>query len=205
MVDAGDDPGDTLPGVTTRRYRFNPQILRTTDPWKYLLNGFTDAEINTACARLTVDTDAPEATLSFDAPGPAERTLMGRAVEELGAGRPPNLNRSAEDIGLALLHAATAARAIKGIVTRSAIAPELRLTTDFGAVRDGHPVEAAFAVDRVDAADVVRAAIDEALVDGGRVVLTGEPGAGKTWLCEQLADSHAAAGDLVVRHQLLAG
>lgn len=204
-VDAGDDPGDPLPGVATRRYRFNPQKLRATDPWKNVLKGFTDDELHTACARLVIDTDAPEATLSFDSPGPAERALMRRAVEELGAGRPPNLNRSAEDVGLALLHAATGARAIEGTVTRTSLAPEVRLTTDFGAVRDGHPVEAAFAVDRVDASDVVRAAIDESLADGGRVVLTGEPGAGKTWLCEQLADSYVEAGVLVLRHHCWLG
>jgi len=131
--------------------------------------------------------------------------LLRRATEELGAGRPPNTARAAEDVALALAHAATAARAIDGHVTRTDIAPELRLTTDFGAVRDGHPVERALAVTRTGAAVTLRAEIDTTTFTGGRVVLTGEPGSGKSWLCEQLADAYSANDWIVVRHHCWLG
>ena len=144
-----DDPSDPLPGVTTRRYRFDPQKLRDIKPWEELLADLSDGESNTACARMYIDTAAPAANLSFSTPGPAESVLLRRATEELGAGRPPNTNRAAEDVALALTHAATAARAIDGHVIRTAIAPELRLTTDFGAVREGHPVEPAVAIEKL--------------------------------------------------------
>lgn len=204
-VDPADDPGDPLPGVSTRRYRFDPQKLRDTKPWKKLLHDFSDDELLSACARLVIDTAAPAATLSFNAPGLAETALLRRVTEELGAGRPPNTTRAAEDVALALTHAATAARAIDGQVSRTDVAPELRLTTDFGAVREGHPVEPAVAVTRTSAAEALRAQIDTTAPAGGRVVLTGEPGAGKSWLCEQIADSYRADDWIVVRHHCWLG
>ncbi|WP_328410803.1 AAA family ATPase [Nocardia sp. NBC_00403] len=204
-VGATDDPGDPLPGVTTRRYRFGPEKLRDNKPWVTLLQDFSDDELRAACARLVIDTAAPAASLSFTAPGPAEAALLRRATEELGAGRPPNTNRAAEDVALALAHAATAARAIDGCFSRADLAPRLRLTTDFGAVRDGHPVDTALAVPRTGAAATLHAAIDTTTLAGGQVILTGEPGSGKSWLCEQIADAYRAHDWLVVRHHCWLG
>ena len=40
---------------------------------------------------------------------------------------------------------------------------------------------------------------------GGRVVLTGEPGAGKSWLCEQVADAYRGDDWIVARHHCWLG
>ncbi len=204
-VAPSEDPGDPLLGIRTRRYKFAPDLLRQAAPWTNLLTGFTESDVRSACARLVVDVDAPAASLSFSEPGPAEAALTQRVAVELGAGRPPNTHRPPEDVALTLIHAATKARATNGDVTRASIAADVRLTTDFGAVREGSPVEAALAVARESATATFMDRIDEVAAQGGRVVLVGEPGAGKSWLSEQVADAYRAKDWIVARHHCWLG
>jgi hypothetical protein len=204
-IDAADDPGDPLPGVATRRFKFDPTALQETEPWKTRLAGLAEAQIRTACGHLTIDTSAPASTLDFSAPGPAERALLRRAIEELGAGRTPNTNISPEYAALALAHAATGARALDGNVAREYVLPQLGLITDFGAVAEGHPIETTVAVARVGAAAAVRQHVDAVAPAGGRVVVTGEPGVGKSWLCEQLAGTYRDEDWIVARHHCWLG
>lgn len=198
------DPGGPLPGITTQRHKFAPDKLTQLAPWKTLLSGFTEVEIRRACDRLIIDTAAPAANLSFRDPGPADAALLQRAIE-LGAGRPPNNNRTPEEVALTLVHAATRARSGDAVVTRADIAAEVRLTTDFGAVREGHPVEPGLAVTRQAATSIVKTHIDTAMPPGGLVVLVGEPGAGKSWLSQQVADAYKATDWIVARHHCWLG
>lgn len=204
-VDPSDDPGDPLPGVTTHRYRFDPKLLRDTMPWQNLVQHLTDEQLQAACEQLVVDTSAPASTLDFTDPGPAERALLRRVTEELGAGRPPNTDFPPEYAALALAQSATAARAGDGNVARRRVAPRVGLTYDFGAVVEGHPIETAVAVPRAGAAAEVRSHIDAVAPGGGRVVVTGEPGVGKSWLCEQLAETYRAEEWIVARHHCWLG
>jgi hypothetical protein len=199
-VDAADDPGDPLPGVVTHRFKFDPTGLQEAEPWKTRLIGLAEVQIRTACESLTIDTGAPASTLDFSAPGLAERALLRRVIEELGAGRTPNTNISPEYAALALAHAATGARALDGNVAREHILPQVGLTTDFGAVAEGHPIETAVVVPRAGATAEMRKHVDIVAPAGGRVVVTGEPGVGKSWLCEQLADTYRDEDWIVARH-----
>jgi hypothetical protein len=205
LVDPADDPGDPLPGVATRRHRFDPNALRTIAPWTNLVEHLTDQQLRDACRQLVVDTNAPASSLSFVNPGPVERALLRRATEELGAGRAPNSGISPEYVARALADAATTARATDGTVVRQKLLPELGLVTDFGAVAEGHPVEAAVAVRRAGAAAEVAKQIDAVTPVGGRIVVVGEPGVGKSWLCEQLADTYRGQDWIVARHHCWLG
>ena len=191
--------------MTTRRFKFDPQALQETGPWKKLVADLADARVRTACEHLTIDTSAPASSLDFRSPGPAERALLRRVTEELGADRVPNTHIAPEHAALALAHAATGARALDGNVARERVSPQVGLTTDFGAVAEGHPVEAAVAVPRVGAAAAVRKHVDAVAPAGGRVVVVGEPGVGKSWLCEQLAGTYRDADWIVARHHCWLG
>lgn len=204
-VASADDPGDPLPGITTRRYRFDAQALRENAPWSKLVEGLTQAELLEACAALTIDTCAPSSTLDMSEPGPAELALLRRVTDELGVGKPPNTHISSEAVALSLTAAALAARALMGNVTREFVSPRIGLTTDFGAVVVGHPVEEAVAVSRTGATTLVREHVETAATEGGRVVITGEPGVGKSWLCEQLAEVYETEDWLVARHHCWLG
>ncbi|MFB9831143.1 AAA family ATPase [Actinoallomurus acaciae] len=204
-INAAYDPGDPLPGVATRRFKFDPTALQEREPWKTRLTGLTEVQIRTACEYLTIDTSAPASTLDFSAPGPAERALLRRVVEELGAGRTPNTNIPPKYAALALTHAATGARARDGNVAQERVLPQVGLTTDFGAVAEGHPIETTVVVPRASAAAEVRMHVDTVVSAGGRVVVTGEPGVGKSWLCEQLADAYRDEDWIVARHHCWLG
>ena len=204
-VEPHDDPGDPLPGVTTRRFRFDPQSLRDSNAWKPLVEHITDEPLKSACRLLTIDIGAPASTLDFTRPGAGERILLRRVTEELGAGRPPNSLITPEHAALALAYAATGARALDGSVTREHVAPRIGLITDYGAVAEGRPVESAVAVSRDGAVAMLRKSIDAASSAGGRVVVTGEPGVGKSWLCEQLADYYRGNDWIVARHHCWLG
>lgn len=204
-IDAVPEVSDPFPGITTQKYKFNADRLRQCSPWKKLVDDLDDEQLRLACDQLTIDTSAPASSIDMTAPGPAELALLRRVTEELGAGRPPNTSRAPEDVALAFAYAATAARARTGDVTREAIAPRIGLTTDFGAVVEGHPVEKALAVTRTGAIATLRKHIDSAARDGQRIVLTGEPGVGKSWLCQQLAETYRAENWIVARHHCWLG
>lgn len=200
-----DDPGDPLPGLNTRRFRFDRAELRSRLPWKNLVKHLNDHELQRACDHLIVDTNAPASTVDMSSPGPAEFALLRRVTEELGAGRPPNTNRVPEDVALSLTYAATAARTLKGSVTRHDIAPRIGLAVDFGAVVEGHPIETTVAVARVGAITALRQHVSSVSPKGGRIVVTAEPGAGKSWLCQELAELHQGSNWIVARHHCWLG
>ncbi|MER6625428.1 ATP-binding protein [Streptomyces sp. NPDC000931] len=201
---ASTDPGPALHGLSSRRFRFDAAVLRAREPWKTMLAGISDDLLHRACASLVVDTDLPACSLNIREPGPAEAALLHRITEELGAGRPPNRHRTPEEVALALIETAKAARSRVGTVTIEALLPRLGLEVDFGAVREGHPVDRAAEVRRPSVLTSVVTAVEDAARQGGVVVVTGAPGIGKSWLCEQLGD--ALREDwLAVRHHCWLG
>lgn len=205
-LDPSERPADPLPGIMTSKYRFDPAALRANAPWAGLVQHLSDDDLCTACSTLIVDTGAPSSTISFAEPGPAERALLRRVREELGAGRTPNTDVSPEFVAHALVQAATSARVVEtGIVRRDLIEPRLGLRVDFGAVAAGHPIETDVAVARDGAAAAISRRIDDATPAGGRVILVGEPGVGKSWLCEELTNRYHHSGWIVARHHCWLG
>lgn len=189
QVGPDSDPGPTLHGLSSTRFRFDAAALRANAPWNAMLAGVNDDLLRRICAALVVETGLPACSLNIREPGPAEAALLRRVTEELGAGRPPNRDRAAEDVALALIETAKAARSRIGTVTAEDLLPRLSLAVDFGAVSEGHPVDRAIEVPRPEALVSLVAAVDEAAEHGGVVLITGTPGIGKSWLCEQLGDA----------------
>ncbi|MFJ3692143.1 AAA family ATPase [[Kitasatospora] papulosa] len=203
-VSSGIDPGPALHGLGSKRFRFDAAALRAHDPWKSMLATVSDEVLQRACACLIVDTGVAACSLNIREPGSAEAALLHRITEELGAGRPPNRTRTAEDVALALIETAKAARSRTGTVTVEDLLPRLGLETDFGAVREGHPVDRATEVARPAVLTKVVTAVEDTAQLGGVVVVTGAPGIGKSWLCEQLGDALAQTW-LAVRHHCWLG
>ncbi|MCM3920138.1 ATP-binding protein [Frankia sp. AiPs1] len=190
-VEKGSDPGPVFQGLGRSRFRFDPEALGITMPWRSIFAHMESDTVRRACERIVVDLGLPGCSLSVRDPGPIEQVLLRRVTHELGAGRPPNRHRAPEDVALALIEAAQAARSLngpKGVVTASSLLPRLDLAVDFGAVRQGHPVDRSVEIARPRVLDALVGATSMAARDGGLLVVTGDPGVGKSWLCEQLAD-----------------
>ncbi|KOX42417.1 AAA family ATPase [Streptomyces sp. NRRL F-7442] len=203
-VHTSADPGPALHGLSSKRFRFDAAALRAHALWKELLAEVSGDLLDRACALLVVDTNLPACSLNVLEPGPAEAALLHRVTEELGAGRPPNRHRTPEQVALALIETAKAARSRTGTVTVEDLLPRLSLEVDFGAVREGHPVDRATEVSRPTMLTGVVAAVKDTAQQGGAVVVTGAPGIGKSWLCEQLGDALRETW-LAVRHHCWLG
>ncbi|MGX1886938.1 NACHT domain-containing protein [Streptomyces sp. NPDC055287] len=188
-LSASSDPGPALSGLNSRRFRFSATALRDHEPWRSMLADLDDDLLSSACASLIVDTGVPACSLNVREPGPAEAALLHRVSEELGAGRPPNRHRASEDVALALIDAAKEARARGGAVALDRLFPRLGLNVDFGAAQEGRPVDRAAEVIRPTVLADMTVVVDSAAHTGGVVVMTGGPGIGKSWLCEQLSDA----------------
>lgn len=205
-IDPSHSPLDPLPGIATSKYRFDPAALRATEPWSELVGHLSDDDLRKACDCLIVDTGAPPSTISFDNPGRAERALLHRVREDLGAGRTPNTDIAPEFAAHTLVQAATSARvADTGMIRRDLIEPRLGLRVDFGAVAAGHPIETDLAVARNGAVAAISEQIDRAALAGGRIVVVGEPGVGKSWLCEEVSERYRDSGWIVARHHCWLG
>ncbi len=205
ISDSSDaDPGPALPGLSGDRLRFDADALLSLEPWRSRLASVPAETVYRTCGALVVDVGAPECSLDMRAPGPAELVLLRRVADELGAGRPPNRSREPEDVALALIGAAVAARSRKGSVTAQELLPRLDLVVDFGAVTQGQPVDRSVQVLRPTVLDTLAEVLAATAATGGTALLTGPPGSGKTWLCEQL-DDRLRPDWLVVRHHCWLG
>lgn len=202
---ATDDPGPVLSGLPTTRHRFDKSLLRTSKPWSKLLKDVLDSDLERLCTSLIVETGAPRMSQDVRDPGPAEKILLRRVVNELGAGHPPNQGRTAEDVALALIAAAQAARSGDAHVTKASLIPKMDLVVDYGAVSAGHPVDPSTKVGRADVVSDLKGAVAAAAYSGTSVTITGAPGLGKSWTCELLAQELQDAGWTIARHHCWLG
>jgi hypothetical protein len=219
LTTASPDPGPFVAGMTTTRLRFNADILWPSegqaapggtgdDAFAFLRASETQvdrADLEWLCDRLVVEVGSPAMTMDLRAPGPAERLLLNRVQQELGAGLYPNEDRSVVDVAEALIRAVRAAREGGPPVTRTELLRRTQLRQDFGAVARAHPVDPAIEVPRAAAVEDLAAAVREAAVTGGTVIATGSPGQGKSWACQQLIDRLTGEGWIVAEHYCYLG
>jgi hypothetical protein len=202
LVPASPDPGPFVAGMPTTRLQFNADILwrpddqpasaeAAGDAFAFLRAGearVERADLEWLCDHLVIEVGAPAMSMDLAEPGPAERLLLSRVHQELGAGLYPNEHRAVTDVAEALIRAARAGRQGGPAVTRAELLRRTQLRQDFGAVAKSHPVDPAVEVPRPAAVEDLAAAAQEAAGTGGTVLATGPPGQGKSWVCQELID-----------------
>ena len=115
------------------------------------------------CQRLIVEVATPAASFDLTRPGAAERLLLERVRNEVGAGIYPNSDRTDVDVAEALIRSARGARQGSLTVTASELLRRAQLRSDFGAVARAHPVDRATEVPRTPTvAELVQTATDAA-------------------------------------------
>lgn len=210
LVLADPDPGPSVGGTLTTRYRFDPDALwagvyrpgagsrPAGDAWEFLRapaaetgtnadrRTFTHDEIARLCERLIVEVNAPAMSSDFAEPGPLEALLLGRLRTEVGVGEYPNENRLPEDVAALLVAAAAKGRATHEPLTRGELLRALSLRTDYGSVSRRSPAVPEQQVGRDAAVAALHDAIDAASQVGGYVIAQAPPGQGKSWVADQL-------------------
>ena len=217
---ANPDPGPFVDGIRSVRMRFRADALwgesgglvtespDGNNPFFRVQIGEKAVErpdLDWVCERLVVELDAPAASLDLTNPDAAERLLLKRVRNEVGAGNYPNADRSDIDVAEALIRSARAVRQRSMTVTTSELLRRAQLRSDFGAVARAHPVDRAIEVPRpTTVAKLVQQAT--AAADEGKIILlVGPPGQGKSWVCQQLVNSLSDKGWIVAEHYCYLG
>ena len=217
---ANPDPGSFLPGMESKRYRFSPKALwegpailpgelqSMPKPFAFLQEGdqaIERTDLEWVCKRLVVELAAPDMSSDLTNPAAAERLLLKRVQEEVGAGIYPNKERSVVDVAESLIHSARAARQGLQPINASELLRRSQLRSDFGAVGRSCPVDEKIEVARASTvAELVRQTTTAAN-EGSKLLLLGPPGQGKSWICKQLVDSLHENDWLVAEHYCYLG
>ena len=217
---ADPDPGPLFSGMGSVRMRFRADplldqpsgsttgVLDDSAPFAFIYRGDTavdQPDVEWFCDHLVVELAAPAASLDLTKPDVAERLLLRRVQNDVGAGMYPNAGRSVVDVAEAIIRSARAARQGSTQVTASELLRRTRLRSDFGAVARAYPVDKAIEVPRPTIVrDLVRNATDAA--DTGRIILlVAPPGQGKSWLCQQMIESLSDQEWIVAEHYCYLG
>jgi hypothetical protein len=215
-VGAGD-PGPFISGSVTRRFRFDAAALwtqrnafttgGTIGPFGFLADyeTLTLDDLEWVCKHLVIEVGVPPASADLTAPDTAERLLLNRMRTEVGAEAFPNLERSAVDVAAAMISTARAARQRRIVVTAEELLRRAQLRSDFGAVSRAHSVDRELEILRPSAVQEILEAASELSTVGGRLMVVGPPGQGKSWICQQVLDAMSEDGWLTAEHYCYLG
>ncbi|PWJ02482.1 hypothetical protein DKG34_38350 [Streptomyces sp. NWU49] len=220
MVPARASDAPFLAGMNTTLLRFDADALwrgvelpvqgrrKAGNVFRFLAEGDTAVskeDLEWFCEHLVVELAAPPMTMDLQRPGPAEQLLLQRVRGEFGAGIHPNEGRLPADVAEALIRTVRAARQ-RGIeVTSQELLRRAQLRQDFGAVLRAHPVDRTLEVERPGAVGALVEAAGTAAADGDVLLVTGPPGQGKSWACQQLVEQLTHDGWLVAEHYCYLG
>jgi hypothetical protein len=211
------DPGPFVAGMGTLRMQFDPDALwppgqdgeddqsGVGDLFAFVRQSTTRDDLVWVCQRLVIEMEAPSASADLTAPGPAEHLLLERVRSEIGAGQYPNARRLPVDVAEALIRTTRAARQGRLTVTADELMRRSQLRHDFGAVAKAHPVDRAVEVSRHGTIDALVTAAREAATAGVPLLVTGPPGQGKSWACQQMIEHLETSRWLIAEHYCYLG
>ncbi|WP_328663250.1 AAA family ATPase [Streptomyces sp. NBC_00328] len=220
MVPAGSPDSPFLAGMNTTLLRFDAEALlrgfdlpargrrKAGNIFGFLTSGdraVSKENLEWLCEHLVVEVNAPAMTTDLLLPGPAEELVLQRVRGELGAGIYPNEGRSPVDVAEALIRTVRSARQRGTEVTFRELLRQAQLRSDLGAVVRANPVDRALEVARPAMVGVLAEAAATAAASGGVLLVTGPPGQGKSWACQQLVDQLSVDGWLAAEHYCYLG
>lgn len=133
---------------------------------------------------LIIEVNLPKASLSISSPGEMEQILITQVLN-LGVGEYPNENIGVEETILSLVQIVTNARS-RGLTLKSSeVLRELRIKTDYGKIEQLFPVDFNKIINTTTAVQE----IESTLINNNKLIITGEPGAGKSWFINNLEQS----------------
>ncbi len=187
-----------LPYLSTLRYELDVDALWPADSvpsWRQL-NAFDRPTFVRFAERFVVETDCPSSSGDLAALGSLESALLELLERSLGAGHPPNRDRSPLDVLAHLVQFAQTARVHQASRRSGEVLIATGLRDDFGRVEERLPLDK----DRLVAREPALDELVEAVHEGPRVVVRGPPGIGKSWMLSQLHDRLAKDGWIVATH-----
>lgn len=147
------------------------------------------------CSELTILLELPKASLDMDNAGELENTLSKQA-EKLGVGIYPNEKLSCNDVIYRLATEVKRARAIGNILDTKKIIGRLGFIIDYGKFDQRFPVDSSHLV----VLDEEIEQIQKLILDSKRVILSGNPGSGKSWIVDEFIEKLENDGKKVIHY-----
>lgn len=184
------------PALATSLWRLDTAIWPDGEAPRWgPLGTFTREKFIAFCERFVIELEGPGMSADIADPGAMELRVLEVVRDELGVERPPN-GRDPTDVAARLIVAAVTARSrTSRTFTADDIVRETGLLIDDGHLAAAFPLEAELFV-RTSLIDQLVAAAGT----DGTVLVTGSPGAGKSWALEAIVPLLQEKGYIVGRH-----
>lgn len=159
-------------------------------------SGLIDREAFLAfCNELTIILEMPKASLDLKNPGALENVII-RQTEKLGVGIYPNDSLNVEDIIYKLATEVKHSRAIGNRLCTNILVGRLGLIKDYGKFDQRFPVDSAHQIILGDEIEKLHRVIH----DSKRVIISGNPGSGKSWLVDEYIDKLTSEESKVIHY-----
>ncbi len=135
------------------------------------------------CNILTIFLEMPKASLDLKNPSGIENVII-KQTEKLGVGIYPNNNLTVEDVIYKLAAEVKHSRAMGNRLNSNALIGRLGLIMDYGKFDQRFPVDSAHQIILSD--EIER--LHREIRNSKRVIITGNPGSGKSWLVDEYID-----------------
>ena len=147
------------------------------------------------CDELTIILEMPKASLDLKNPGGIENIII-QQVEKLGVGIYPNDNLSVEDVIGKLAMEVKHSRAMGNKLYTNVLMGRLGLIVDYGKFDQRFPVDSAHQIILSD--EIER--LHRLVCDSKRVIISGNPGSGKSWLVDEYIDKLKKENSKVIHY-----
>ena len=177
-------PVEKLPPKTWRK--FNTAIK----------SGIIDREdFLSFCNELVIILEMPKASLDLKKPGALENVIICQA-EKLGVGIYPNDALNVEDVIYKLVTEVKHSRSIGNRLFTNILVGRLGLIMDYGKFDQRFPVDSSHQIILGDEIERLHSVIR----DSKRVIITGNPGSGKSWLVDEYIDKLKSEDSKVIHY-----
>ena len=147
------------------------------------------------CNELTIILEMPKASLDLKNPGGIENVII-RQAEKLGIGIYPNDGLNVEDVVYKLATEVKHSRAMGNSLCINTLLGRLGLIMDYGKFDQRFPVDSAHQIILSD--EIER--LHRTICNSKCVIITGNPGSGKSWLVDEYIDKLKNDGSKVIHY-----
>ncbi|MCI6746845.1 MAG: ATP-binding protein [Anaerolactibacter massiliensis] len=180
--------------------KFWPEGESVPSSWRKVKKYISENEIDREqfiefCDDLIIELELPKSSLDYDHPLELENYIKS-AVARLGVGVYPNDAISDIDIINRFAFIIKVARARGGTIEVNSLADALGLITNYGKMDQKFPVDRSVQVLLKDESDSLYSFLNEKK----KVILSGSPGSGKSWLIEEFTQALKSNDKKVIRY-----
>jgi hypothetical protein len=173
----------------TNLYKINGQKLwpKNSEPlsnWRRLRTKSSDIsrdDFLIFCENLTIETNFPKSSIDIYSPDKLEKIVLDQ-VDRLGIGTFPNNHIKKEEFILSLSSLIRKARSKGSHINTEDIFSHFQIKTNFGSIEQNFPIDEAKNVALSKNLSTILGKLNQTR----KVILTGEPGSGKSWFINNL-------------------